>query len=578
MTQAMAAQDAATAIDQALRQDTLCAAFQVNAAANASRPALREFGEPGVVTWREYADRVRSVAGGLSALGIGVGEPVGLMMGNRPEFHFVDTAALHLGALPFSIYHTNPPEQVRPLVENSGTRIIVTEAAYAPTVARVAEEMKQIEHVVVVDGDAGEGMMTLAELEALDAPDLDFEGTWRAVGPDTLATIVYTSGTTGAPKGVEWSHGAFMKVARAVHTQAPVSPEGRWVAYLPMAHLAERFCGHYGSLIFGYSLTCLADHKQLPAAVAEVRPTRFFGVPRIYEKLMAHARAVADSDEELRAALERALAGEDGGSGLAALRERLGLDALEYPQSSAAPAREDILRFFGALGLRLVETWGMSETATSLANPPDAPRIGTVGTTLPGTEASLADDGELLIRGPIFSGYRNDPEKTREAFDADGWLHTGDVAAQVDDGYYKIVDRKKEIIINSAGKNIAPAMVENRVKQFSPIIGTAVAIGDARLYVTALIVLDEEGLDAFAADNGLTGSFQELAESEAVRSEVARAVADANATLARVEQIKTFRILDRPWTPGGDEITSTMKLRRRVINDKYREEIEALYG
>jgi long-subunit acyl-CoA synthetase (AMP-forming) len=578
MTQATAAPDAAGAIDEALHQDTLCAAFQVSATANADRPALRAFGQRDGLTWRAYAERVRSVAAGLSALGIGAGDPVGVMMGSRPEFHLVDTAALHLGALPFSIYQTNPPEQVRPLVENSGTRIIVTEALYAATVASVAEEMTQLEHVVVVDGEAGEGQMTLTELEALEAPRLDFDAVWRAVGPDTLATIVYTSGTTGAPKGVEWSHGALMKVAWAVHAQAPVSPEGRWVAYLPMAHLAERFCGHYAGLIFGYSLTCLDDHKQLPAAIAEVRPTRFFGVPRIYEKLMAHAVAVADSDEELRAALERSLAGEDGGPGLTALRARLGLDAMEYTQSSAAPAREDILRFFRALGLTIVETWGMSETATSIANPPDAPRIGTVGTPLPGTEVSLAVDGELLIRGPIFSGYRNDPEKTREAFDADGWLHTGDVATQVDDGYYKIVDRKKEIIINSAGKNIPPAMVENRVKQFSPIIGIVVAIGDARLYITSLIVLDEEGLGAFAARNGLSGSFQELAASEVVRSEVARAVEQANATLARVEQIKTFRILDRPWTPGGDEITSTMKLRRRVINDKYAEEIEALYG
>jgi long-subunit acyl-CoA synthetase (AMP-forming) len=221
----------------------------------------------------------------------------------------------------------------------------------------------------------------------------------------------------------------------------------------------------------------------------------------------------------------------------------------------------------------------MSETAMTVSNPPERIKIGTVGKPQPGVEAKLAEDGELMIRGPIFSRYRDNPELTRQAFDAEGYLHTGDVAAIDEDGYYKIVDRKKEIIINAAGKNVAPQMVENRVKQESAVIGHIVAIGEARSYITALIVLDEEGVTAFAADRGLSGSFADLTRDEQVHAEVARAVDAANGTLARVEQIKKFRILEgETWLPGGDEVTQTLKLKRRVITTKYADQIEALYA
>ena len=583
MSEATATHPAAAAIQEALGQPTLCAAFQVTAAANANRTAFRTFGSDAAMTYQDYAHRVRSVANGLAALGVGAGDTVGLMLDNRPEFQISDTAALHLGALPFSIYNSNPPEKIVPMLENSGTRIVIAEPHYAAAVREAARMMPGVECIVVVGESAGDGDMTLADLEALPAPDgFDFEASWRAVTPDTRAMLIYTSGTTGEPKGAEWDHRGLLANLRAMHALVPVSPEGRMVSYLPMAHLAERFFTHYGPMVFGLEVTNLLDGKRLAEAVQEVHPTRFFGVPRIYEKLGQLARQFAAEDETTREAMAAADTGDPEAIArarevLRPVRERLGFGAVEYLGSAAAPARKDILDLFDALGLTIIENWGMTETGFTLANPPGAVKLGTVGKPMPGVDAKLADDGELLIRGPIFAGYRNDPARTAEALDEEGWMHSGDVAAIDDDGYYRIVDRKKEIIINSAGKNMAPAYIENTVKQQSPLIGHAVAIGDGRKYVTALIVLDEEGLDKFAREEGLRGSYAELSGAEQVRAEIARAIDAANGQLARVEQIKTFTILDHPWVPGTNEVTATMKLRRRAINEKYAAQIDQLY-
>src|SRR3954452_14543653 len=311
-----------------------------------------------------------------------------------------------------------------------------------------------------------------------------------------------------------------------------------------MAHLTERLMSHYRHMVFGYTITTAPDVRALAAGLGAVHPTRFFAVPRIYEKLGEAAKGIANADETLRPALEASLAAVDAGSldeaaiaTLQPIREKLGLDQTEYRGSAGAPMRVDTHHLFSALGLPVAEVWGMSETAMTIANPPERIKMGTVGKPQPGVEAKLADDGELCVRGPIFSRYRDNPELTRQALDDEGYLKTGDIATIDEDGYYKIVDRKKEIMINAAGKNIAPAMVENRVKAQSAIIGHVAAIGDARSYVTALIVLDEEGVTNFAAQRGLEGDFATLTRDPAVRAEVERAVEAANATLARVEQI-----------------------------------------
>jgi long-subunit acyl-CoA synthetase (AMP-forming) len=542
----------AEAIEHALEQDKLCAAFQATAAADPTRIALRSLGDPpgAEISFGAYADRVAAIAGGLAALGVAPGDAIGLMLINRPEFYLADTAVMHVGATPFSVYFTNPVKQIVPLIENSGARVAICEPEYALP-----------EQIVVVGDDSGAGDLTLSELEALAPPaGFDFDAGWRAVVPDMTGLIVYTSGTTGEPKGVEWAHSALLQNVRNVHTLSPASPHGKVISYLPMAHLFERWFSHYGQIGLGYTVTCVPEVGRLAEGLAAVSPTRFIAVPRVYEKLAAGAEAMMDAGASSHQA-----------------RERLGLGAIEWVGSAAAPAREDTLETFKTMGLNITEIWGMSETAMSLCNPVDRIKIGTVGKPMPGFEAKLLDDGELCIRGPIFTGYRGDPERTRESVDADGWMHSGDIATIDEDGYYRIVDRKKEIIINSAGKNIPPTMIEAAVKSHSPLIAHAVAIGDRRPYLTALFVLDEEQLRALAQAHGLSGAFAELSAAPQVRAEVQRIVDEANRDLARIEQVKRFTILGDNWAVGSDEITPSQKLRRRNIIARYAVEIDALY-
>lgn len=550
----------AATISDALAQPTLCAAFQVTAAGNADRPALRHFGagEDEAITFAEAARRVERIAGGLAAHGFTMDETLGLMLDNRNEFHLVDLAALHLGGVPFSIYHSNPAEKVIPLLENAHSRIAIAERHYAPVLREVMRRRPELlETIVVVGDDVGEGDLTLAELEETAPPDgFDCAAAWRAVEPESLGMLIHTSGTTGEPKGAEWTHRAMMENLRGFHQLVPVSPGGRIVSYLPMAHLAERFMSHLGMIGYGLTVTS-APSSSLADALREVQPTRFFGVPRIYEKLAEPARRLASSDP-------------------GTVRAALGFAHAEYLGSSAAPARVDILELFRSIGLTLIENWGMSETGMTLINPPDAVRAGTVGKPVPGVRARLAEDGELLIRGPIFTRYRDDPERTAEAFE-DGWFHTGDVATVDADGYYSIVDRKKDIMINSSGKNMAPVYIESVIKQQSPLLAYVAAIGDGRKYVTALLTLDAEQLAEFAGERGLTGDHAELVRAPEVLAEVSRAIEAANGQLARVEQIKRFHIVSEPWAPGTELVTPSMKLRRRAISARFSDEIEALY-
>jgi long-subunit acyl-CoA synthetase (AMP-forming) len=362
-----------------------------------------------------------------------------------------------------------------------------------------------------------------------------------------------------------------------------------------MAHIAERYISHYSSLAFGYSITACADPKQLAAAIVGTRPTRFFGVPRIYEKLGAAATAAIEAAgsgalrEALDAGLTRVRAEQSGetppvlsdeqGARLRSVREQLGLDRVEWAGVAAAPSPYAVLEFFHAIGVRVAELWGMSECVLSTSNPPDRIKLGTVGIAIPGVEISLADDGEILVRGPnVTKRYRNDPERTAEAIDADGWLHSGDIAVADEDGYLKIVDRKKEIMINSAGKNMSPTHIECVITEESPLIGQVVAIGDARNYVTALIVLDEEATSRAVAQHELPTDPKQLLEAGYVQDAVAAAVQRGNERLARVEQIKSYTVLPGFWAPGGDELTPTMKLKRKAIAAKYADAIEALYA
>jgi long-chain acyl-CoA synthetase len=566
-----------------LGASTVAEAFQLTAKANPDRCALRLRDDESSMSWAEYADKVRRTAAGLAGLGLERGGSVGIQLTNRPEFHWFDAAALHLGATPFSIYNTYAFEQVQYQLRDAEARIFVTEKAFVDRLG----DLEGVDHLIVVD-DGGE-----VESHARDG--FDFDAAWQAVDPDDTLTLIYTSGTTGPPKGVQLTHANVMAGIRGFDQLITFPSDGRLVSWLPMAHIAERLCTHYLPMLLGFTTTCCPDPRQVVAYLPEVRPTWFFAVPRIWEKLKAAIEAgiAAETDAAKKQATQWALGVgrkkvelEQAGRPLpeqlrqehakadelvlSKIRARLGLDELESVNVGAAPTPPEVIAFFHALGVPLAELWGMSETTGyGACNPPERIKIGTVGPVSPGVEIRLDEDGEVLIRGPVVTkGYRNQPAKTREAIDPEGWLHTGDVGEFDDDGYLKIVDRKKELIISAAGKNMSPANIEAKVKASSPVIGQVIAIGDGKPFNVALITLDPDVAPVFAEQHG----------EDAVLAEVKRGVDAANEGMARVEQIKKFTVLPTEWEPGGDELTPTMKLKRKPIHEKYANEIEALYS
>jgi long-subunit acyl-CoA synthetase (AMP-forming) len=581
---------------------TMCEAFQATVVQYPREVALRTPGGTVAITWEAYAGQVRQIAAGLAGLGVGRGDTIALMMTNRPELHLVDTAAFHLGAIPFSVYSTFAAEQIVQVLANAGARVVVCEQQFAQRLLEVTGGTA-VEHVVCMDGRPA-GTVTLAELVAGGDPEFGFEACWRAVQPGDVLTLIYTSGTTGPPKGVELTHAQMLAGMAAANALWPCGSGDRLISYLPMAHIAERAGSHYRAIVNGMQLTPLTDLKALPAALAEVRPTLFFGVPRVWEKLQARAEALVtrEPDQARQQAVQEALgvarqyvdAAQAGPvpAGLAEayrradeqvlskIRLALGLDQVRIATSGGAPIAPEVLKFMLALGIPVAEMWGMSECSLGTVNPPGAIRIGTVGPAIPGVQLRLADDGELLLRGPtVMKGYRNDPARTAEAIGPGGWLHTGDLAAIDDDGYVTITGRKKELIINAAGKNMSPISIEGAVLAASPLIAQAVAVGDRRPYIVALIVLDPEAAAAFAARHAITNPAPAvLADHPAIRAAVGAAVDAANTRLSRVEQIKRFAILPTFWEPGGDEITPTMKVKRRTITAKYADVIDSLYA
>jgi long-chain acyl-CoA synthetase len=570
---------------EAVRVSSFAEAFQATAERFADEVALRTPDGAVEVTFREYAERVRRIASGLSARGLKREDTIALLMVNRPEFFICDTAALHVGATPFSVYATSSPEQIAYLFENAGNDIVITERVFQP----------QIENALQIGGSSAPTQVIyideLDELEASPDPDFDFDASWRAIEPDDLLTLIYTSGTTGPPKGVELTHENLLAQWRGLVEVLPVKMGGRSTSYLPTAHIADRALSHYGQMLFGLQVTCVPDPREVMAALPGCRPTSWGAVPRVAEKLKAGLEMLigADPDEERRALVQGAIAtglervrlevaGEPIPDELAErhaaaeervlrpLRERLGLDQAESVVFGAAPIPLEVHEWIRAIGIPTAEVYGMSEVACVVTTyHPSEAKLDTVGRVIPGMELKLADDGEVLLRGPqVMRGYRGDPERTAETIDADGWLHTGDVGVLEDDGCLRIVDRKKELIINAAGKNMSPALIEGHLKTASPLIGQAMVVGDRRPYNVALLVLEPEaGASADDPD---------------VMDAVGAAVEAANAKLSRVEQIKRWKLLDEEWLPGGDELTPTMKLKRKPIAEKYAAEIEALYA
>ena len=565
--------------------------------------AIRDEARDQELNWNELRDVVHRIAGGLAKLGVKKDDTVAIMLGNRWEFIPSDLAAVSLGAIPFSVYQTYAPEQIQYLLSDAESKVVITERAFLENVKEALRDLPGVEYLIVVDGEGGDH--TLDEVMEMD-PQFDPAESVEQIGPDDLLTLIYTSGTTGPPKGVQLTHRNLL-FAVATADEMIQLPErgGKVISWLPAAHVAERNAHYYLPMTRGLSVHVCADPRRIAEFLPKVRPTWFFAVPRIFEKLKAGLEAMlAGLPDEQRETAQKGLdaslakvraeqAGEEVPPEVAAaaaqadeqmfsaLRKQLGLDEALAVNAGAAPTPLEVLEFFHAIGIPVGELWGMSETCgLGTINPPDRIKLGTVGPPTPGIEIRLDDDGEVLVKADcVMPGYRKLPEKNDEAFTDDGWLRTGDIGELDEDGYLKIVDRKKELIINAGGKNMSPANIESHLKTASPLIGQACAIGNGRPFNTALIVLDPDFAPVWASQNGLEGkSVEELAIEEKAREAVQAAVDDANTKMARVEQIKKFTILPEQWEPGGDELTPTMKLKRKPIDEKYAEEIEALYS
>ena len=553
---------------------TLCAAFQATVAADPERVALRTPGDDVRVTWGDYDERIRATAARLSALGVRRGDTVALLLRTRPEAAWADAAAMHLGAVAVSLYLAAPPAGLAYVLRDAGARVLVTERALAGRVAGLRRACPALEHVIGIDG-AAPGVTPLEDVPA-DA-GLDFDAAWAVTRPDDVLTLMYTSGTTGAPKGTVYTHGAVAQVFACLDADLPELDDIQTIAFLPFAHAGQRAMGHYRAMLTGATTTFCADPGSLPAVIREARPTHVFAPPRVWELLAAGAEAViaAEPDatrrDRTQAALERALervrARRAGGHAaaarpgdaelLAAVRARLGLERVAQPLISGAPAPPALLERLHALGLPVMNLYALTEVPPITVTGPDPTDIGTAGRPIAGVRLRLGDDGEVLVQHPAASsGYHGRPAQTAALFGADGWARTGDLGTLDDESRLTLTGRRDEQIVTSLGTNIDPVAIEQALTAASPLIAQACVIGHGRPHVVALI----------AADPG--------ARPEA---EIAAAVERVNQRLPETARVRRFAVLDDRWVAGGEEITPTHKLRRRAIEARYADRIAALY-
>jgi long-chain acyl-CoA synthetase len=619
----MAVTDERQEIEQAVEGRTVLDAMTRTLAAYGDHPAYsdqvaagtsRPTGQWRTLTWSELDTTARHVAAALVARGLDAHAPVAIMATNRIEHVVADHAALLAGGVPMSIYTTLSPEQVSYIAGHAEPQAVFLESVdhlerWAPALA----EVPSIRLVVGIGDLVGHGydderFVTWDDLVAdgagLPRESVDLRA--DAVSTEDPATILYTSGTTGDPKGVVLSHANVVYECESTLRRNGVEPGNITLSYLPYAHIAERVLSMYlPPLVGDWHVHLVGDPAVLVPALVDVRPIQFFGVPRVWEKIQAGLSGMLaqEPDPDRKAAIEGAMGvgtayveslqtGQTtsaelqqqydavSAAVLTPIKARLGLDRATWAGSASAPMAVGVARFFAGLGLAIHDIYGMTETCgAATACGPGKFRLGTVGTPLPGVELRIADDGEVLMRGPITtSGYYRRPDATALLLDDDGWLHSGDIGAIDDEGFLSIVDRKKELIITSAGKNVAPSNIENLLKE-SPIVGHALAFGDNRPYVVAVLTLDGEVAPVVARARGI--AFTDLADLAAKPEIVAMAQAavdGANARLSRPEQVKSFELLPTEWTAESEELTPTLKLKRRVVHAKYADVIDRLYG
>ena len=600
-------------LDRKVEGQTIASRWLETVAAHPDNVALRAKDGDRWVEWTyaDVADRVARAAAGLRTLGVGPGDRVVLMMRNIPEFHVVDLAAMFCGATAVSIYNSSPPEQVAYLTAHSGAAVaIVEDLGFAERFRVVRDELPKLEHLVVLGGGddpagddtGGPGALTAgaAVLEGHDPIDLN--GALSAIHPDSLATVIYTSGTTGPPKGVMISHYNVVWTAEGYLDLLGIEPVGfRAISYLPMAHIAERMSSHYLAAIAGFEVTTCPDPSLIGQYMREVHPETMFGVPRVWEKIHAGIQAALSANDDAKARFDQAVAAaepiaerrtlgtatDDDERTWASLdelafrnvRQLVGLDSLQYAITGAAPIPPELIRWYRAIGVPMSEIYGLSETTGPMTWDPEDVRVGTVGRAFPGVEVFLGHDGEVCCRGGnVFVGYLDDAGKTADALEPDGTFHSGDIGEIDDDGYLRIVDRKKELIITAGGKNVSPANLESALKTVVPI-GQACAIGDGRRFVSALVVLDPEVASGWFRERGIEAeSLAELAADPRALDELQRAVDQVMLRFSTAERVRRIAVLADEWLPDGDELTPTSKLKRRGILAKYSEQIESLYA
>lgn len=593
-----------SAILDRIAGQTIPQAFLTTVAARGDAVALRwkEGDDWREMTYADYRDAVARAAAGLRDLGVGRGDRVVLMLRNSPEFHVLDTATLFLGATPVSIYNSSSSEQIEYLAGHCEAVVgVVEDDGFLARFNPVRGALPTLRSLGVVRPGAEAHDFTYAELLAHDPLDLDAEVS--AAEPTDLATVIYTSGTTGPPKGVMISHhNALFMVESLRSLMDGMDFAGkRLVSYLPMAHIAERTVSHYQHMILGTEVSTCPDPSQVAAYCREVKPHVMFGVPRVWEKINAGVTAALAADPEKARQFGEAVAAsgpialrrsqgtateEDEATwsflddvAFKGVRALLGFDELQFAISGAAPIPAPLLTWFRAIGVPMSEVYGMSENTGAMTWTAEKIKPGTVGPAVPGTEVALAEDGEVICRGPhVFQGYLNDPEKTAETIDEEGWLHSGDIGEIDEDGYLRIVDRKKELIITAGGKNISPANLEAALKMI-PLVGQAAAIGDQRPFVSAIVALDPDTAKAWAAQHGVTyESLEELAANPDVIAEIEAGLAEVMEPFNNAERVKKVKVVGEEWLPDSDLLTPTSKLKRRGINARYAEEIEALYS
>ena len=564
------------------------------------RPALKRKveGEWVETSFRELGHTVKEVALGLADLGLEPGEKAAILAHTRQEWTEACFGVLCAGATVVTVYQTNSPEECHYVLEHSESRaVFVEDAEQLAKVREIEERLPSLEHVIVMEGgDADDRGLSLDALRerGRGRDDSEFEARWSAVGPDDICLYIYTSGTTGPPKGCLLSHGNYRAITSMVESQNVLEEGDAAYLFLPLAH-AFAVLIQFVAIDLGATIAYWEkDPQKIVANLTEVKPSYFPSVPRLFEKIYTLATTAAEDPEQLRQAVELGVRvremegrGEEVPSELRApfdeAEERLYKNVralfggrIRECTSGAAPIAKEILEFFYACGVPVLEGYGMTETATAaIVNSLEEFRFGSIGKPLPGVEVRLAEDGEILLRGSnIFKGYFKNERATEEALEG-GWLHTGDLGHVDEDGFVYIDGRKKDIIITAGGKNVTPANLENGLKQ-SRWISQAVVLGDRRPYLVALVTLDPEELPAFAEQHGLEP--ETVHESEAMRAEVQNVVDEVNSHVGPVEQIKRFEILPRDLSQETGELTPTLKVKRGVVADKYADLVEGIYA